>query len=52
MKPFERSLVIIGCCGGVVLAIYGAITGNPWWMLGLLILLFGAIILWTTRRKS
>jgi hypothetical protein len=52
MRPFERLLIIIGCCGGAALAIYGATIGSPWWILGLLIVLFGVIVLWTARKKS
>lgn len=52
MRPFERLLIIIGCGGGAALAIYGATTGSPWWILGLLIVLFGAITLWTAKKMS
>ena len=52
MRPFERSLTIIGVCGGAALAVYGATKGSPWWILGLLIVLFGAIVLWTAKKKN
>lgn len=52
MRPFERWLTIFGCCGGALLAVYGVLTGSPWWILGLLVFLFGIVPLWVAHRKK
>lgn len=34
MRPFDRLLIITGCSDGAALAMHGAVTGSPWWVLG------------------